>query len=342
MALGARIASALAEAHAHGVIHRDVKPSNLFLPGGNVARVKVLDFGIARLSGVTRSTQTGAVLGTPGYLPPEQVRGENVLEPNADMFSLGCVLFECLTGAPAFAGQHLAAILAKILFEPVPRASTLCPEVPEALDDLISKMLAKEPGDRPSSAAAAAALGALERLAGDELGARPQSTRPPPSMVPSLTSDEQRVLSVVVIGAWEADAQVAAGAPDAVEALRRVARARGARLEPMADGSMAAILLHALAPLDEAMEAARLALDLHAAVPGRPIVMATGRSGGLFKRTVGDAINRAVYLLDACTRGACCPTRCSSTRRARGCSRRASICGRRAPASPSSASAIRA
>jgi eukaryotic-like serine/threonine-protein kinase len=302
--LGARVASALAESHAHGVIHRDVKPSNLFLPGGNVSRVKVLDFGIARLSGVTRSTQTGAVLGTPGYLPPEQVRGENVLEPNADIFSLGCVLFECLTGAPAFAGQHLAAILAKILFEPVPRASTLCPEVPEALDDLISKMLAKEPGDRPSSAVVAAALGALERLAGEELGARAQSSRPPPSMVPSLTSDEQRVLSVVVIGAWEADAS---SAVDAVEPLRRVARARGARLEPMADGSMAAILLHALAPLDEAMEAARLALDLHAAVPGRPIVMATGRSGGLFKRTVGDAINRAVYLLDACTRGGVLP-----------------------------------
>ena len=307
VALGARIASALAEAHSHGVIHRDVKPSNLFLPGGNVSRVKVLDFGIARLSGVTRSTQTGAVLGTPGYLPPEQVRGENVLEPNADMFSLGCVLFECLTGAPAFAGQHLAAILAKILFEPVPRASTLCPEVPEALDDLIARMLAKEPGDRPSSAVAAAALSALERLAGDELGARWPSTQPPPSMVPSLTSDEQRVLSVVMIGAREEEAPLAPGAAEAVEALRRVARARGARLEPMADGSMAAILLHALAPLDEAMEAARLALDLHAAVPGRPIVMATGRSGGLFKRTVGDAINRAVYLLDASTRGGALP-----------------------------------
>ena len=108
LALGARVASALAEAHAHGVIHRDVKPSNLFLPGGEVTRVKVLDFGIARISGVTRSTQTGAVLGTPGYLPPEQVRGESVLDPCADVFSLGCVLFECVTGAPAFAGQHLA------------------------------------------------------------------------------------------------------------------------------------------------------------------------------------------------------------------------------------------
>ena len=307
VALGARVASALADAHAHGVIHRDVKPSNLFLPGGNVARVKVLDFGIARISGVTRSTQTGAVLGTPGYLPPEQVRGENVLEPNADMFSLGCVLFECVTGAPAFAGQHLAAILAKILFDPVPRARTLCPEVPEALDDLIAQMLAKEPGDRPSSAVVAAALGSLERLAGGELGERAHPRHPSAMMVPSLTSDEQRVLSVVVIGAWQAEALLAPESTDAVEPLRRVARARGARLDPMADGSMVAVLLHAPAPLDEAMEAARLALDLHAAAPGRPIVMATGRSGGLFKRTVGDAINRAVFLLDVCTRGGVLP-----------------------------------
>ena len=299
VALGARVASALAEAHAHGVIHRDVKPSNLFLPGGEVTRVKVLDFGIARISGVTRSTQTGAVLGTPGYLPPEQVRGESVLDPCADVFSLGCVLFECVTGAPAFAGQHLAAILAKILFEPAPSARALWPDVPEVLDQLITQMLSKEPADRPSSAAAAEALAALERLAGDELRA-PGRSSSLPTIVPSLTSDEQRVLSVIVIGASRKEPK---GDPEvATNHLRHAARARGARLEPMADGSMAAILLNALPPLAEAEQAARLALDLHAIVPDRVIVMATGRSGGLFKRTVGDAINRAVYLLDACAR----------------------------------------
>ena len=304
IALGARVASALAEAHAHGVIHRDIKPSNLFLPGGDVARIKVLDFGIARISGVTRSTQTGAVLGTPGYLPPEQVRGENVLDPCADVFSLGCVLFECVTGAPAFAGQHLAAILAKILFEPAPSARALWPDVPEVVDQLITRMLAKEPADRPSSAEVTQALTSLESPAWDELGA-PRRATSLPEIVPSLTTDEQRVLSVIVIGAPRSEP--ARDPSIAMEELRLKARARGARLEPMADGSMAAILLNALPALEEAEEAARLALDLRAIVPDRVIVVATGRSGGLFKRTVGDAINRAVHLLEACARAGLAP-----------------------------------
>ena len=295
VALGARVASALAEAHARGVIHRDLKPSNLILAGGEVARVTVLDFGIAWISGASRATQTGSVLGTPGYLPPEQARGEEDLDPRADLFSLGCVLFECLTGAPAFSGQHLPAILAKILFEPAPSVRILCPEAPEPLGRLIARMLSKDPGQRPTSAEAAATLGALDLVIE---GSGPVSHRAP-LHAPLLTGDEQRVLSVVMIGAPGPRARDSARD---VEMLHQAALARGARLERMADGSMAAILLDALSPLDEAFQAARLALGLHAIIPGRAIVMATGRSGGLFKPTVGDAINRAVRLLDACAR----------------------------------------
>ncbi|APR77054.1 Adenylate cyclase [Minicystis rosea] len=294
IALGARVAAALAEAHKHGVIHRDVKPSNLLLAGGDVANVKVLDFGIARRDGWARTTQAGAVLGTPGYMPPEQARGEDVADPRADVFSLGCVLFECATGAPVFAGQHLPAILAKVLFEPAPRARSLSPEVPEVLDDLIARMLSKEPGERPTSEEAAATLQAIQRLADEAQGN--DDTEHAPLSARSLTRDEQRVLSVVMIGA-PSNATMIDVAP-----LRRVARARGARLERMADGSMAAILLEALPPIDDAAQAARLSRDLHAVAPDRPVVMATGRSGGLFKRTVGDAINRAVRLLDTASR----------------------------------------
>ncbi|APR79097.1 Adenylate cyclase [Minicystis rosea] len=308
VALGARVAAALAEAHAHGVIHRDVKPTNLVLANGEVARVKVVDFGIARRSGWTRATQTGAVLGTPGYMPPEQARGEDVRDPRADMFSLGCVLFECATSAPVFAGQHLPAILAKILFEPAPRARSLSPEVPEVLDELIARMLSKNPSERPTSMEVASSLASLERVAAAELG--PVSVRPL-SSAPALTADEQRVLSVVIVGAPPVSDLDAAQASEAsaadLAALRRVTLARGARLEPMADGSMAAILNEALPPLDEASQAARLARDLHAVAPDRPVVMATGRGGGLFKRTVGDAINRAVRLLDAVTRAGALP-----------------------------------
>ncbi|WP_437721978.1 serine/threonine-protein kinase [Sorangium sp. So ce861] len=111
VALALRVADALSFAHARGVVHRDLKPSNLFLPGGRLETVQVLDFGIARAKMATRVTGTGMLLGTPGYMAPEQARGEPDIEARADVFSLGCVLFECLTGEPAFGGEHLAAIL---------------------------------------------------------------------------------------------------------------------------------------------------------------------------------------------------------------------------------------
>src|SRR5215467_2831330 len=103
VALG--VGAALAEAHERGVIHRDLKPSNLFLPDRDPARVVVLDFGIARWmpdrGGVTR---TGAIIGTPPYMSPEQARGVREIGPPSDIFSLGCVLYECLAGAPPFVG----------------------------------------------------------------------------------------------------------------------------------------------------------------------------------------------------------------------------------------------
>ena len=120
VALG--VAAALAEAHERGVIHRDLKPSNLFLPDGDPARVVVLDFGIARrMLHMGSVTHTGVVIGTPQYMSPEQARGVREIGPPTDIFSLGCVLYECLVGAPAFYGEHVAAILVKILFdEPMP------------------------------------------------------------------------------------------------------------------------------------------------------------------------------------------------------------------------------
>src|SRR4051812_9777208 len=96
-----RIAEALTTAHARGIVHRDIKPSNVFVVGGDLGHLKVLDFGVARLrESDRRATATGATLGTPGYMAPEQVRGERDVDTRADVFSLGCVLFECLTGRP--------------------------------------------------------------------------------------------------------------------------------------------------------------------------------------------------------------------------------------------------
>src|SRR5262249_11885284 len=111
-----RAASALACAHARGMVHRDLKPPDLFLPRGRVASLRVLDFGIARVVGSARRlTGTGVLMGTLGYVAPEQMQDLGDVGPRADVFSLGCVLFECLTGRPTFPGTHPMAVLAKIL-----------------------------------------------------------------------------------------------------------------------------------------------------------------------------------------------------------------------------------
>src|SRR5262249_60806919 len=111
--------------------------------------VNGVDFGIGQLGAASLIMATGMLIGTPTYMAPEQARGGERLSTRADVFSLGCVLFECLTGEQAFAGAHLMAVLARILFDTPPRVRKRRPEVPEALDGLLESMLAKTPADRP-------------------------------------------------------------------------------------------------------------------------------------------------------------------------------------------------
>src|SRR5436190_896150 len=136
------------------------------LTGDRIDQVKILDFGIAQREGRTQLTQTGMMIGTPGYMAPEQARASGQIDARADVFALGCVLFQCLTGVPPFDGDTTAAILAKVLFGTAPRVSELWPEVPESLDAVVAQMLAKEPALRPNDGAnLAAALAALGPLA---------------------------------------------------------------------------------------------------------------------------------------------------------------------------------
>jgi Tfp pilus assembly protein PilF len=151
IALGTRVSDALAAAHEAGIVHRDIKPSNLFLVGGRVSEVKIVDFGLARAPAAeTVRTRTGSFLGTPGYMAPEQARGE-AIGPSADVFALGCVLYECLTGERAFKGTHLVAVLSNLLTGATPRPRTRVPRVPRALDALVVRMLSRQPSQRPES-----------------------------------------------------------------------------------------------------------------------------------------------------------------------------------------------
>ncbi|MDI1482348.1 serine/threonine-protein kinase [Polyangium sp. y55x31] len=149
-------AEALGAMHARGVVHRDIKPSNLFLVGGRIEGLKVLDFGIAQLPGASRLTDTGLILGTPGYMAPEQARDREAVDARADVFSLGAVLFECLTGRPAFRGGTFLAVMSKTLFEEPPRLREFVPGAPEALEALLMRMLSKHPEDRPADGGAVA------------------------------------------------------------------------------------------------------------------------------------------------------------------------------------------
>jgi serine/threonine-protein kinase len=154
LAIAAQIADALGAAHAHGVIHRDLKPENVFLVarGDDPAFVKVLDFGLAKLvnvdGGLPHETRAGIVMGTPYYMSPEQCEGRGEIDARADIYSLGIVLFEMLTGHLPFGGAATGEILMKHLTMRPPAARSLVPELPDALDAILDRALAKRPAQR--------------------------------------------------------------------------------------------------------------------------------------------------------------------------------------------------
>jgi serine/threonine protein kinase len=143
--IGIQIAEGLGAAHEQGVVHRDVKPENIMIRKDGL--VQVMDFGLAKLRGVTRLTKEGSTLGTIGYMSPEQVQGHDV-DARTDIFSLGVVLYELVTGELPFKGEREAAITYQIVNVEAPLASSLRPEVSPELDGVIAECLAKDPEER--------------------------------------------------------------------------------------------------------------------------------------------------------------------------------------------------
>jgi len=147
--LGIKLARALKHAHDHGVIHRDLKPANLLLTADG--DLKLADFGIARLFGNTRLTSAGGLIGTAEYMAPEQADGRGVT-PLSDLYSLGGVMFAMLAGRPPFGGGSLPEVLQLHRFAEPPRVSQFARDVPHELEEIITKLLAKEPADRGANA----------------------------------------------------------------------------------------------------------------------------------------------------------------------------------------------
>ena len=307
--VGAQVADALAAAHAAGIVHRDVKPSNVILVGSGPnappgpVRATLVDFGVAS-AGDAKLTRTGAIIGTPAYMAPEQARGDEGVDARADLYALGATLFEMISGRPPHVGPTPIAILARLVTTPPPRLSDVLPQISPALDDLMAELLATSPEERPASAAIAADR--LRALAA-ELGARsgadtrvvrdetaPISAIGPASALAAHSAGGSRLVTTILA------THVPKGPPRA----RLIAhlRARGAEATELGGDAVVAHLGVSRALGDEATRAIDLALRL--AKVNATVGIATGRSRvERGTRPIGEVVDRAAALARDAPRG---------------------------------------
>lgn len=297
LVLGRRIAEALGAAHARGVVHRDLKPANVFLVDHRPDQPKLVDFGIAKLTARSRITSAGALMGTPGYMAPEQIRSEANVDARADVFALGCLLYQCLGGTPAFPGDNIQAVLAKVLFAEPLRLREVRPGLPLAVDTLVMGLLAKDAEVRPKDGGAVVAL--FDRLDESRFDLHEMGT----AFVSSLTSTERRPVAALLIGRSPHSLLPPASLDvPAVSELDRAIQARAEALgmpcEPLPDGSLALWISGTSVATDLAARAARLALILRADAGARPFALTVGWGALSGKNPLGDAIDRAAKALE--------------------------------------------
>lgn len=289
-------ATALAHAHAKGIVHRDVKPANLFLCADGT--LKVLDFGIARsvLGGHTL-TMTGTTIGTPHYMSPEQARAERGVDPSTDVYALGCVLYEALTGVRPFDGETAMAVLAKILLEEPRPLAEILGDVPADLERLVHRMLRKDRSRRIGNASQL--IEAIDGLG--ELG--PTSPR---SIIPKIGKSEQRLVCLVMVadvgfhgGTAPTMVQVDDASEDLIGRMQVVANEFGGKADVLADGSAVVTVSGADVATDQATRAARLALALRELWPSAPMAVVAGRSVLTARLPAGGVVDRGVAALTA-------------------------------------------
>lgn len=286
-------ADALAASHARGIVHLDLKPGNIFLADGDLSKVRLLDFGIARLThSASSDPEEGIISGTPGYMAPEQALG-NPISAATDIFALGAVLFRCVTGRKIFAGDSLA-IMEQTSVEQPPRAATLVAGLHPALDDLIASMLSMNPARRPADAAAL--LAAIAGLPSEVL-----ATIAPEARVllspGGLTSAERVPLTVVLVRRSDEDSEGAT--TEAVDWPRQYSSC----FETLADGTWIALPRGNATALDQALHAARLALDVRSAWPRAAIAVAAGRTVDRGATRLHEVVAEAEGLLKAARSG---------------------------------------
>ena len=267
LAIASQIAGALAALHAAKIVHRDVKPSNLMLVQDHI---KLVDFGIARVAhGGDRLTRTGSFVGTAGYMAPEQARGDADVDERADVFALGCVLYECIAGRPVYRGDSALALRAKVLLHDPPRLRTIAAGVTDELDALVARMLARPTASRPTATEVAEALAAM----------------PPPDAVPPEPTRDRRVVETESNEPGEPTCVVLIALDDheqAAAALQMIGETA-----PTTVGFDGCVI----ATRSELADAAQLALTLHTRFPTAAIAVAHGRSQS-------EAVDRSARLLE--------------------------------------------
>lgn len=269
--------------------------------------MKILDFGIARRVAASQvMTRTGLVIGTPEYMAPEQARGERDIRAASDIFSLGCVAYECLAGQTPFAGEHVAAVLVRILFETPPSLLERRPGTSEALANLVAQMLQKEPSRRIPDGQTL--LQALEKVpdptSSDDMHAvTVQMERGDAGA--TFASDEQQLLSVVIaslpgLGMEECTPIEPRATPAEYSRrsdLRSALSQLGAKAEWLLDGALVATLSGLGSATDQTTQAARVALLIKEKWPEAVVALATGRAAVLGNLPVGEAVDLAARLL---------------------------------------------
>ncbi|HEY8079515.1 MAG TPA: protein kinase, partial [Labilithrix sp.] len=302
--VAAQVAEALAYAHGANIVHRDIKPSNVILVGSGrgsdwPVRAKLVDFGVASAEDV-RVTRTGAIIGTPAYMSPEQARGDAVVDARADIYGLGATLFEMIAGRPPHMGPTPIAILARLVTTPAPRLTEIFPEAPMDLDELLGAMLGTHPEERPERAADVALR--LRKIATD-IQSEPLTTRTqsPDSAPISMGS---MVLSTSKPGGSRLVTSIlATHVPKGPARGRLIAhlRARGAEATELGGDAIVAHLGVKKALGDEASRA--LDLGLRLAKTGCKVGVATGRTRIDRTRPTGDVVDRAAALSRDATKG---------------------------------------
>lgn len=299
--VAADVCNALAAAHEAGIVHRDVKPSNIFLVGSAASgaspfQVKLVDFGVAAVED-TKLTRTGAILGTPAYMAPEQARGDGKIDGRADLYALGATLFEMITGRPPHVGPTPIAVLARLVTSPAPRLSEVFGEAPARLDDLMALLLATAASERPDSAIRVARE--LRDL-GPELGSASRDRPPrslrrdasPASLTTGRTGGTRLVTAIV--------ATCVPKGPARARLLTHL-RSGGAEATELGIDAVVAHLGARRALGDEAPRA--LDLGLRIAKLAASVGIATGRTRIDRIRPSGDVVDRASALARDAERG---------------------------------------